>query len=71
MTVGRGFDSYHRQCKGKSLDWNRSEVFVEDNPIIILVLEPRHIDSLLDDRMPIREMRSPAKIGFLYASVAQ
>lgn len=69
--MGREFDPYHRQCKGNSLDWNWSEVFVEDDPVIILVLEPRHIDSLLDDWMSIREMRSPAEVGFLYASVVQ
>ena len=39
---------------------------MEDNPVSIFVLEPRHIDSLLDDRVSIWVMGRPAEIELLY-----
>ena len=42
-------------------------MFMEDNPVSILVLKPHHIDSLLDDRVLVRVLRSPANVGLLYA----
>ena len=62
---------YHRKCKSNSFDWNRREEFMENNPVSIFVLEPRHIDCLLDDRMSIWLMGHPAEIEFLYAKVTQ
>jgi len=41
---------------------------MEDDPVSILALEPRHIDSLLDDRVSIWETRSPANVDVLYAN---
>lgn len=44
---------YHCEYKGDSLDWNWREVFMENNPVSMLVLKPYHIDSLLYDRVSI------------------
>jgi len=44
---------------------------MEDNPVSIFVLEPRHIDSLLDDRVLIWVMGYPTEVEFLYADGAQ
>jgi hypothetical protein len=41
---------------------------MEDDPVTILVLEPRDIDGLLNDWVSIWVMRGPANVGFLYAS---
>lgn len=38
---------------------------MEDNTVAIFVLEPRHIDSLLDDRVLIWVMGHPAEVEFL------
>lgn len=43
-------------------------MFMEDNPISILIREPNSIDSLLDDRVLIRALRSPAGVGVLFAN---
>ena len=39
---------------------------MEDNPVSILVLKPYRIDSLLDDRVSIWVLRSPANVGVLH-----
>ena len=44
---------------------------MENNPVSIFVLEPRHIDCLLDDRVLIWVMGHPAEVGFLYAEATQ
>jgi len=67
MAVERRLDPYHGKRKGDSLDWNRCEVVMEDNPISIIALEPHHINSILDDRMLIW-ISSPVNVGFLYVS---
>ena len=59
--------SYQRECQGNSFDWDRCEIFMKDNPVSVLVLKPHHINNLLDDRVPIWVMRSPANVGILYA----
>jgi hypothetical protein len=51
--VKRGFDPYHCEYECDSLDWNRREVFMEDNPVSTLALEPHQIDSPLDDRVSV------------------
>jgi hypothetical protein len=63
-----GFDPYHRECQGDSFDWDRCESLKQDNPISIPILEPNCIDSLLDDRVLIRVLRSPAEVGVLFAN---
>ena len=67
----RGFEPYHSEGKGHSLDWHRREVFVEDDTVIILLPEPHDIDGLLEHRVPIWVVRTPTKVRFLYAYVAQ
>ena len=52
------------------MDWDRREVFMEDDPVVIIVLEPHQIDSLLNGWVSIRVMRSPANVGFLYINRA-
>jgi len=39
---------------------------MEDNPVSIFVLEPCHIDGLLDDRVSIWVMGRLAEVEFLY-----
>jgi len=56
---------YHRQYNGYGSDWNRREVFVVDNAVTILVLEPQRVDSLLDDGVSIWVTGVPSKVGFL------
>jgi hypothetical protein len=60
-----GFDAYHRECEGDSLDWNRHEKLIEDNPISVLALEPHQIDSLLNDRVSICVLTRPTDLEFL------
>jgi len=55
---------YHRKHKSNRVHWNWHEVFMEDNTVSIFVLEPRHIDSLLDDRVLIWVMGHPAEVEF-------
>lgn len=64
-------EPYHRKYKSNGFDWNRREVFMEDNSVSIFVLEPRHIDTLLDDRVSIWVMGHLAEVEFLYANEAQ
>jgi len=59
-------NTYHRECKGNYLDWHRDKVFMEDNAICILVLEPGDIDSLLDYGVSIWVMRSATDVWLLY-----
>jgi hypothetical protein len=66
-TVKLSFDPHHSECEGDSLDRDRREVFMEDNPVVILALEPHHVDGLLDDRVSIWVLRNTANIDFLYA----
>ena len=40
---------------------------MEDNSVSIFVLEPRHIDSLLNNRVLIWVMGHPTEVEFLYA----
>ena len=56
---------YHRKYESNDLDRNRREVFMEDDPVSIFVLEPCHIDSLLDDRVSIWVMGRPAEFELL------
>jgi len=60
-------DPYRSENKGDSSSWNWCEVLREDNPVSVVVLKPRHIDGLLDDRVSIWVMRSPANVSFLHA----
>jgi len=55
---------YQGKRKGDSLDRNRFEVVMEDNPISVLALEPHHVDSILDDRVLIW-ISSPVNVGFM------
>ena len=43
-----GFNSYHREYKCNSFEWDRCEVFMKDNPVAIPVIKPRDVDDLLD-----------------------
>ena len=61
---------HHSESKGDNLSWNWREVLREDNPVSVLVLKPCHIDGLLNDRVSIWVMRSPANVGFLHAQGA-
>jgi hypothetical protein len=44
---------------------------MEDDAIIILLPEPHDIDGLLEYRVPVRVMRTPTNVRFLYTYVAQ
>jgi hypothetical protein len=60
-------DPYRSKSKGDGSSWNWREVLREDNPVSVVVLKPRQIDGLLDDRVSIWVMRSPTNVGFLHA----
>jgi hypothetical protein len=61
----RRFHPYHRERKGNSFKWNGCEVIIKDNPIVLLVLEPREIDNSLDSGITIWVMGRPAQVGIL------
>jgi hypothetical protein len=56
---------YHHEHKGNCFKWDGCEVFIKDNPIVLLVLEPREIDNSLDNGITIWVMGRPAKVGIL------
>jgi hypothetical protein len=57
---------YHCEYKGNNFKWDHGcEVFMKDNPIVLLVLEPHEIDSCLDNGMSIWIMWKPFKVGIL------
>ena len=43
----RTFDPYHREYKANKFDRDGYEVFMKDNPVAFLALEPRDVDHLL------------------------
>jgi hypothetical protein len=51
--MGRRFDPYHCECKADSFDWDWFKVIIEDNPVVLLVLEPYDIDNFLDNGVSI------------------
>jgi len=53
---------YQCECQSDKFDWDRCEVFTEDNAVPIPIREPNYIDGLLDDRVLIRMSRGPAEI---------
>jgi hypothetical protein len=44
----RSFNPYHRDCKGNNFEWDRIEVFMEDNADVLFVPKPRDIDNFLN-----------------------
>jgi hypothetical protein len=64
--IERRSNPYHCKCESNGLDWDRCEVFTEDNPVSVFALKPCHIDSLLDDRVSIWVMGGPAEFELLY-----
>jgi hypothetical protein len=66
--VRHSFDPYHRECESDSLDWNRREEFMEDNPVSVFALEPHQIDNLVNDRVSVWMLTRPTNVGFLYAN---
>jgi hypothetical protein len=63
--MGRRFDPYHCECKANSLDWDGCKVIKEDNPVVLLVLEPYDIDNLLNNGVSIWITGTPTKVEFL------
>jgi hypothetical protein len=61
----RGFSPYHRECKGNNFEWDGCEVFMKENADVVLVLEPRDIDSFLDHGASIWIVWALAKIEIL------
>ena len=63
--MGRRFDPYDCECKANNLDWDGCKVIKEDNPVVLLVLEPYDIDNLLNNGVSIWITGTPTKVEFL------
>ena len=61
----RNFDPYHSEYKGNSFEWDRVKLFIKDNADVLLVLEPRDIDSFLDYGVLIRMTWALARVEIL------
>jgi len=61
----RRFHPYHCEYKGNNFKWDGCEIFMKDNPVVLLILEPREIDDSLDNGMSIWIVWRPANVGFL------
>ena len=66
----RGFNPYHRECKGNKFEWDGYEVIMKDNPVVILVLEPREVDNFLNNGVSIWISWTPPKVKFLLTDMA-
>ena len=62
---GALFLSYRSECKGYSFDLDGCKVFIKDNPVVLLVLEPREIDGFLNNGVSIWITWAPAQVGYL------
>ena len=61
----RGFNPYHRECKGNNLEWDGCEVFMKDNPVVILIFEPYDVDDFLDNGVSVWISWMPPKVEIL------
>jgi hypothetical protein len=52
----------HRECNGNCFGWDGFKVVIEENPVVVLVLEPREVDHCLDNGMSIWILWTPAKV---------